>query len=80
LRRQPLALIADGRLLKQIILHRPTDASLESLIIYPINLPRSLFLQLIDARIVKLRVGQRTYTLGADHLEALRDLASRMKR
>ena len=79
---QPLALIADGRLLKQTILHSPTDASLEDfgLIIYTTNLSRSLFLEMIEAKAVTLIAGQKTFTLSADHLEALRDLASRMER
>ena len=77
---QPLALIADGRLLKRMTLHRPTDASLETLIVYTINLPRSLFLKMIDAATVKLLAGRQTFILGADHLEALRDLRSRMER
>jgi hypothetical protein len=82
LKGQPLALLADGRLLKQTILRRPTDASLEDLglVVYTINLPRRLFLKLIDAKTVKLRAGRKTFTLSADHLEALRDLASRMER
>lgn len=81
LKGQPLALIADSRPLERIILSSPTDADLEDLglIVYTINLPQKLFLKMIDAGAVKLLAGQETFTLSADHLEALRDLASRME-
>lgn len=82
LKEQPLALLADGRLLEQIILNKPTDASLEDLglIVYTIDLQRSVFLEMIEAKTVQLTIGQKTFTLSDDHLEALRDLASRMER
>ncbi|MBC7929113.1 MAG: WG repeat-containing protein [Rubrivivax sp.] len=81
LKGQPLALIADGRSLERIILNSPTDAGLEDLglIVYTINLPQKLFLKMVDAGAVKLLAGRETFTLSAEHLEALRDLASRME-
>jgi hypothetical protein len=79
---QPLSLMADGRLIKRIVLGRPADASLEDfgLVVYAIQLPKSLFLKMIEAKTVLLVAGREMLTLKAEHLEALRDLASRMER
>ena len=77
-----LAVIADGRVLKQTILRSPTDAMLEDLglIIYTVVVPRRLFSKIVEAQTLKLLAGKKTFTLRANHLEALRDLASRMER
>lgn len=79
---QSLAVVADGQVLKKIILRKPTDASLEDLglIVYTINLPRSAFLKLTEAKEAEVRAGEKTFVLDVDHLEALRDLASRMEK
>lgn len=79
---QSIALMADSRLIKRTVLGRPADDSLEDfgLVVYAIPLPKSLFLEMIKARRVQLVAGRKTLTLSAEHLEALRDLASRMER
>jgi hypothetical protein len=76
-----LSLIADGRIIKEAILRTPTDESMTDFgwIIYAIDLPRTLFQQMIRARRVELRVGEGSFTLSADQLESLRDLYSRME-
>jgi hypothetical protein len=79
---QRLSLLADGRLLKRTVLGRPADASLEDfgLVVYAIQLPKSVYLEMIEAKTVQLVAGRKRLPLGAEHLEALRDLASRMER
>lgn len=81
LRGESLALFADSRLLKQVVPRKPTDASLEDLglIVYTIKLQRNVFLNMLSAQKVEVRAGQSTFTLSADHVNALRDLVSRMK-
>lgn len=77
---EPLALIADGRVLREAILRTPVDESMRVFgwTIYAVDLPRRLFEEMIEAKRVQLRVAEKSFTLSAEQLEALRDLASRM--
>jgi hypothetical protein len=81
LRGESLALFADSRLLKRVVPRKPTDASLEDLgiVVYTIKLQRNVFLNMLSAQKVEVRAGRRTFTLSADHVNALRDLVSRME-
>ena len=67
-------------MLKKTILRRPMDESMVDFgwTIYAVELPRSLMQEMIRAKQVQLRVGKKSFTLSADHVEARRDLASRM--
>ena len=58
---QPLSLMADSHFIKQTVLGRPADASLEDfgLVVYAIQLAKSLFLEIIEAKTVLLVAGQK---------------------
>lgn len=43
-----------------------------------VSLPRRTFLRIANGKEVRIRMGPREFKLGGTHLEALRDLASRM--